>query len=341
MRLVYASTLRTQEAALTGESTPVEKTAEVLSTEVLPLADQSNCLFFGTNVVTGKGRAVVVATGLQTELGRIATLMQQEEEEETPLQKRLTQLGRILLSLSLAIVGVVFVMDCSAAALVAMFLTAVSLAVMTIPELPAIVTVTLALGVMMVKRHALIRRLPAVETLGATTVICTDKTGTLTKNEMTVTRLFIGGRIFAVTGEGYAPVGEIRDQDQVFNNALPVSLQDLLAAAVLCNVATLVKEQNDWRMLGDPTEGALLVVAKGGVAKQALEATAHCLARFRLIRAKRMTVVRRTTVGPWLCQGAPDSYAESLHAVYDSDGHRLADRATQTAGSHGQQSVRS
>jgi Ca2+-transporting ATPase len=168
----------------------------------------------------------------------------------------------------------------------------------------------LALGVTrMVKRHALIRRLPAVETLGATTVICTDKTGTLTKNEMTVTRLFIGGRIFIVTGEGYAPVGEIRDQDQVFNNALPVSLQDLLAAAVLCNDATLVKEQNDWRILGDPTEGALLVVAaKGGVAKQSLEATASLLGEVPFDpERKRMTVVRRTAIGSVAyVKGAPD-----------------------------------
>src|SRR5690349_1964064 len=264
-RLVYATSLQTQEASLTGESTPVAKAVEVIQEENVALGDQHNMLFMGTIVVSGKGRGLVTGTSLQTELGKIAALIQKEahaEQEETPLQRRLEQFGHMLLWLSLSIVTVVFLLGTlRGIPLVTMFLTAVSLAVAAIPEgLPAVVTITLALGVtQMVKRHALIRRLPAVETLGSTTVICSDKTGTLTKNEMTVTRLFVGGHIFDVTGEGYAPVGEIHERGQGLNNALPVSLQHLLTAAVLCNDATLVQEQNGWRIVGDPTEGALLV----------------------------------------------------------------------------------
>ena len=215
-RLVYATGLQTQEASLTGESTPVSKAVEVIQEENVPLGDQHNMLFMGTIVVSGKGRGLVTGTSLQTELGKIAALIQREthaEQEETPLQRRLEQFGHMLLWLSLGIVTVVFLLGTlRGIPLVTMFLTAVSLAVAAIPEgLPAVVTITLALGVtQMVKRHALIRRLPAVETLGSTTVICSDKTGTLTKNEMTVTTLYQGGETLAVSGEGYAPLGEIR-----------------------------------------------------------------------------------------------------------------------------------
>jgi Ca2+-transporting ATPase len=183
--------------------------------------------------------------------------MQAAKTEATPLQRRLEQLGHVLLYLALGIVAVVFVLGVlRGEPLVTMFLTAVSLAVAAIPEgLPAIVTVTLALGVTrMVKRNALIRRLPAVETLGSTTVICTDKTGTLTNNEMTVTRLFLDGHLFTVTGEGYAPVGEIRAAAPPNLNELPPGLSDLLTAAVLCNGALLQEDQGTWRILGDPPE---------------------------------------------------------------------------------------
>lgn len=312
-RLLYASSLRTQEAALTGESTPVEKTDDVLTTAVLPVVEKKNCLFWGTDIVAGKGRAVVVATGVRTELGRIAVLMQHEERESTPLQQRLTQLGRVLLVLSLGIVGVVFILGIRRGEpLVNMFLTAVSLAVAAIPEgLPAIVTMTLAIGVTkMVKRHALIRQLPAVETLGSTTVICTDKTGTLTKNEMTVTRIFIDGHTLAVSGEGYAPVGEIREEGQILTGDLSGGVQVLLEAAVLCNDASLAHEEQKWVVVGDPTEGALLVVAaKVGVTKAALAATQSLLgeAPFDAER-KRMTVVRDSSDGPVAyVKGAPDS----------------------------------
>jgi Ca2+-transporting ATPase len=317
-RLVYATMLRTQEAALTGESTPVDKTADALPDQALPLADRRNMLLLGTDVIAGKGRAVVAATGLRTELGHIASMIEKAGNEGTPLQRRLEQLGHVLLYLSLGIVSVVFLLGLlRGEPLVGMFLTAVSLAVAAIPEgLPAIVTVTLALGVTrMVKRHALIRRLPAVETLGSTTVICTDKTGTLTKNEMTVTRLHAGGRLFEVTGEGYAPVGEIHEASNVRSGGAdlgsnrPETLDRLLTAAVLCNGATLREEQGVWRIIGDPTEGALLVAAaKCRLFKDHLEADHAFLGEVPFDpERKMMTVVRKTTQGAAAyVKGAPD-----------------------------------
>ncbi len=218
-RLIYTTNFQTQEASLTGESTPVQKGAGVIAETDVPLAEQTNMVFMGTVAVSGKARALVVATALRTELGRIAAMIQkatEAERAETPLQRRLEQFGYTLLWLALGVVTVVFVLGyLRGEPAVLMLLTAVSLAVAAVPEgLPAVVTITLALGVTrMVKRHALIRKLPAVETLGSATVICSDKTGTLTKNEMTVTRLFAGDRVFEVTGEGYEPVGEIRKRE--------------------------------------------------------------------------------------------------------------------------------
>ena len=215
-RLFYTTNFQAQEASLTGESTPVQKQAERLETTEVPLADQHNMVFMGTVAVSGKARGLVVATGLKTELGRIASMIQkaaEAERDETPLQRRLEQFGYTLLWLALGVVTVVFALGYfRGEPLVEMFLTSVSLAVAAVPEgLPAVVTITLAMGVTrMAKRHALIRKLPAVETLGSATVICTDKTGTLTKNEMTVTRVMMDNSHFEVTGEGYEPSGEIR-----------------------------------------------------------------------------------------------------------------------------------
>ncbi len=320
-RLLYTAALRTQEAALTGESTPVDKVSAALSDDDPPLAERRNLVFMGTVVVAGKGRAVVVATALQSELGRIATMLQTAEPEVTPLQRRLEQLGHLLLYLSLGVVAVVFGLGLwRGEPLVGMFLTSVSLAVAAIPEgLPAIVTITLALGVMrMVARHALIRRLPAVETLGSTTVICTDKTGTLTKNEMTVTRLFVDGRTFEVTGEGYAPEGEIHPLTSALSpggkgEGEGEAVRALLIASVLCNGATLKQEQGLWRVLGDPTEGALLVAAaKLGLWKESLEAEAPIVAEIPFDpERKMMTVLRKTPGGiAAFVKGAPDVLIE-------------------------------
>ncbi len=315
-RLSYAAALRTQEAALTGESTPVTKAPAVLAGDDLPVAERRNMVFMSTVVVAGKGRALVVATGLNTELGRIATMLQTAEPEATPLQRRLEQLGHLLLYVSLGVVAVVFALGLwRGEPLVGMFLTSVSLAVAAIPEgLPAIVTITLALGVTrMVARHALIRRLPAVETLGSTTVICTDKTGTLTKNEMTVTRLFVDGRAFEVTGEGYAPEGEIRPLAPAVSlsgkGAEGEAVRELLIAAVLCNGATLQQMGATWQVLGDPTEGALLVAAaKLGLWKDRLEADSPVVGEIPFDpERKMMTVIRKVPEGLIaFVKGAPD-----------------------------------
>ncbi len=328
-RVVYATGLQTQEASLTGESTPVAKSAEPIPHTEVPLGDRHNMLFMGTIAVSGKGRALVTATGTQTELGKIAALIHREaqaEQEETPLQRRLEQLGHTLLWLSLGIVTVVFLLGTlRGIPAVTMFLTAVSLAVAAIPEgLPAVVTITLALGVTrMVKRHALIRRLPAVETLGSTTVICSDKTGTLTKNEMTVTTLYQGGEIFTVTGEGYAPVGEIRSDGAPMTPTLKPGLKTLLCASVLCNGADLRLEALLWHIVGDPTEGALLVAAaKAGLTKNHLEQENPWLSEVPFdSERKKMTVVRRTPSGSVaFVKGAPDVLLRDCQAWLTRDG---------------------
>jgi P-type Ca2+ transporter type 2C len=320
-RLVYTTNFHTQEASLTGESTPVEKSAEVINRGEVPLAEQANMVFMGTVAVSGKARAVVTATGLRTELGHIAAMIQkaaEAERTETPLQRRLEQFGYTLLWLALAVVSVVFVLGyLRGEPVVTMFLTSVSLAVAAVPEgLPAVVTITLALGVTrMVRRHALIRKLPAVETLGSATVICTDKTGTLTKNEMTVTKLFAGDQVFDVTGEGYAPVGTIREASQLplpltpHASPLTAGLRHLLTASVLCNGATLKQDHGTWQVIGDPTEGALLVAAaKAGLRMEALETTHRFLGEVPFDpERKMMTIVRRTPDGPVAyVKGAPD-----------------------------------
>jgi len=329
-RLIYSTILRTQEASLTGESTPVEKSAEPIRQAEVPLGDRHNMLYMGTVAVSGKGRALVTGTGMATEIGKIAALISREaqaEREETPLQRRLEQLGRTLLWLSLITVLVVFLLGTMRGVpLVMMFLTAVSLAVAAIPEgLPAVVTITLALGVTrMVQRHALIRKLPAVETLGSATVICSDKTGTLTKNEMTVTRLLAGGHIYEVTGEGYEPVGEIIEkvkgevkakgnlESPVLSQPRPQpepGLLQLLTASVLCNGAELRQEGSAWQVLGDPTEGALLVAAaKAGLLKSNLEQEQPAAGEVPFdSERKKMTVVRHAPSGPVAyTKGAPD-----------------------------------
>jgi Ca2+-transporting ATPase len=323
-RLIYTTNFQTQEASLTGESTPVQKHAGVITGTDVPLAEQTNMAFMGTVAVSGKARAFVVATALRTELGRIAAMIQkatEAERAETPLQRRLEQFGYTLLWLALAVVTVVFLLGyLRGEPAVLMLLTAVSLAVAAVPEgLPAIVTITLALGVTrMVTRHALIRKLPAVETLGSATVICSDKTGTLTKNEMTVTRLFAVDRVFEVTGEGYEPIGEIREATSssphpspltLDLSRLPLGLRDLLTAAVLCNGAMLREENGTWRILGDPTEGALLVAAaKAALTIEKLDLAYHFLGEVPFDpERKMMTIVRRTPDGPVAyVKGAPD-----------------------------------
>lgn len=249
-RLLEAYSLKVQEALLTGESEAVEKQTDRIEVAELPLGDRRNLLFMGTLVSTGRAVAVVTATGMQTELGRIATLLQQVGQEWTPLQKRLDRLGKVLAVVSVAVAGLIFVVGLlRGEALKDMLLLAVSVAVAAIPEgLPAVVTITLALGAQrMLKRQALIRRLPAVETLGSVTVICTDKTGTLTQNRMTVTGLIGGDPL--LEGRGAKDKGQ-EDTERL-----------LLVIGVLCNDALLKVENGEELVLGDPTEGALITAA--------------------------------------------------------------------------------
>jgi Ca2+-transporting ATPase len=275
-RLLEATSLKCIEAALTGESEAVTKRAVTLDRINLPLGDRENMVFMGTNVAAGSGRAVVVATSMQTELGRIAMLIHEAgADQETPLQQKLDAFGRILVWASLGIVALLFVLGLARGThFLDLFLTSVSLAVAAVPEgLPAVVTVALALGVLrMSRRRALVRRLPAVETLGSTNVICTDKTGTLTVGEMTVRALYVAGQMYEVTGEGYGPHGEVRLEGRALDTRHATPLLEMANVLIGANNAHLALEEGTWKVVGDPTEGALLSAGhKAGGSKEQLE----------------------------------------------------------------------
>ncbi|MBN1136331.1 MAG: cation-translocating P-type ATPase, partial [Anaerolineae bacterium] len=265
-RLLESVNLRVQEAALTGESEAVEKCTEALGGEHLALGDRCNMVFLGTAISYGRGLGVVTATGMQTELGQIATMIQSVETEKTPLQRRMAQLGKWLALAALALVALVFALGLlQGTDLTTMFLVSISLAVAAVPEgLPAVVTIALALGAQrMLKRRALIRRLPAVETLGSVTVICSDKTGTLTENRMTVTILDVAEHTVDLV-EPLCDSGPLLRPDDTPLEAPCDSLSLLLAATALCNDATLEpdpKRADNYQAIGDPTEGALVVAA--------------------------------------------------------------------------------
>lgn len=313
VRLIRANGLTVEESALTGESVAVEKRSEAIVGEELAVGDQQNMVFMGTMVARGSAAGVVVGTGMNTEMGKIAGLLQDENTLMTPLQRRLEQLGKILITVSLGLTALVVVMGVlEGQDLYKMFLAGVSLAVAAIPEgLPAIVTVALALGVQrMIKKRALVRRLPSVETLGCATVICSDKTGTLTQNKMTVTRLWSGGKMWEVTGSGYDPTGDFYENNRKINVDDRKSLKQLLTFGMLCNNAEITMDRKEYVVNGDPTEGALAVVAiKAGLTREAL---AH---EFRVVREfpfdserKMMTVVIETKNGERFAvtKGAPD-----------------------------------
>ena len=287
VRLLEAINLRVEEASLTGESLPVQKSAATVLDKDVPLGDRKNTAFMGTLVSYGRGRGVVVSTGMRTQLGLIAEMLQNVEEEETPLQRRLDQLGKTLSIGSLALVAIVFIVALInyteigelfsgplaylreyAKEITEVFIIAVSLAIAAVPEgLPAVVTISLALGMReMVNRHALIRKLASVETLGSATVICSDKTGTLTQNEMTVTRLWTDGQFVEVTGTGYVPKGDFKVGDKKVVIGDYPGILTLLWLGALNNDAQLEttgtsEEQQTFRVVGDPTEGSLLVAA--------------------------------------------------------------------------------
>lgn len=323
-RFIQSFGLSTQEAALTGESIPIHKTADSLGGQDLSLGDKKNMGFSGTVVVSGKGYMIVTETGIQTELGKIASLLQQGNEEQTPLQKRLHELGLCLVWLCLGIVSLVFAFGfLRGTPLIENFLISISLAVAAIPEgLPTIVTIALSIGVhKMARRNALVRRLPSVETLGCTTVICTDKTGTLTQNEMTVRSIWVNNTFIDVTGIGYIPDGNFEINHHKID---PKDIPELLMAlkiGTLCNSAELHQKHDhlkSWSIIGDPTEGALLAVAgKANLFKQDLEMENPLISEIPFdSERKRMSIARQTSEGPVLfIKGAADTiltHSESI-----------------------------
>lgn len=309
-RLLEGSNLQIRESALTGEAQAVNKQAETTLPEETGIGDRINSVFQGTEVVQGRGKVLVTNTGMKTELGKIAAMLQSVESEPTPLQQRMTQLGNVLVTGSLVLVAIVVIVGLLRGGnLTELLEVSLSMAVAVVPEgLPAVITVTLALGTQrMVRRNALIRKLPAVETLGSVTTICSDKTGTLTQNKMVVQSVYTNAsssnpsektcnhQEFRVTGEGYAPTGEF----QLQNNKVEVQdyreLQALLVACAVCNDSVLQQQQGQWTILGDPTEGALVTLAaKGGIEKDQWDSKLPRVGEFPFSsERKRMSVICR------------------------------------------------
>ncbi|MFQ4137518.1 cation-translocating P-type ATPase [Nodosilinea sp. PGN35] len=297
-RLLEASNLQLRESALTGEAQGVNKQATRTLAAETSLAERKNLVFQGTEVVQGRGQALVTGTGMTTELGRIAAMLQGVETEPTPLQQRMAQLGNVLVTGSLILVAIVV----GGGVIVGGWQTfenllevALSMAVAVVPEgLPAVITVTLAIGTQrMVRRHALIRRLPAVETLGSVTTICSDKTGTLTQNKMVVQQVHTLSQSLQVTGDGYAPEGEFVSEGHPVDPCRVADVGLLLLDGLLCNDAVLQKEAGDWVIMGDPTEGALVVMAsRGGLDRHRLSYALQRVVEFPFSsERKRMSVV--------------------------------------------------
>jgi Ca2+-transporting ATPase len=322
-RLVEGHGLRVQESSLTGESAPVAKEPAAALAADTPLGDRRSLVHSGTVVAAGRGAAVVVATGMATELGRIASLLGHADAETTPLQRQLAELGRLLIAGCLVVVGVIFVLEIRRGRpLAEVLLQAVSLAVAAVPEgLPAVVTLVLSIGLQrMVARNVLVRRLPSVETLGCVTVICSDKTGTLTRNEMTVREIRTAAGATTVTGAGYAPHGEFLPAGgggAVDPRGDP-ELGRLLTIAARCNNAT-VQPRGDgvgWQVIGDPTEGALAVASmKAGIAAEDDGEPLEFEIPFDSDR-KRMSVVvrRRDGVRIMYTKGAPEEMLDDCVA---------------------------
>ena len=327
-RLLEAASLRCIESALTGESEAVVKQSATLEPGDVPLGDRENMVFMGTSVAAGTGQAVVVATAMKTELGRIAGLIEKAgAEEETPLQRKLDSFGRILVWATLGIVALLFGLGLLRGTKpMELFMTSVSLAVAAVPEgLPAIVTVALALGVLrMSRRRALVRKLPAVETLGSTSVICTDKTGTLTVGEMTVRAIYVAGQRYEVTGEGYGPDGEVCFEGKKAEASHLAPLLELTTIILGCNNAHLLQEGGTWRVIGDPTEGALLAAGrKAGGDREDIEKKLlkHHEIPFDSDR-KRSTVIRKMPNGKLraFINGAPGPLLDRCTHLYTREG---------------------
>ncbi|MBS1213233.1 MAG: ATPase, P-type (transporting), superfamily, subfamily, partial [Proteobacteria bacterium] len=340
-RLIEAINLQIDEASLTGESVPIDKQTSALAAGELALGDRKNIAYAGTAVTYGRGRAAVVATAMDTEFGKIARMLQTVETGKTPLQQNLDKVGRALAQAAVVVVAVVVALAVfRGQPLLEMFIFAIALAVAVVPEaLPAVVTISLAIGVQrMVKRNALIRRLPAVETLGSVSVICSDKTGTLTKDEMTCRRIFVAGQLLELSGSGYQPVGVFARN----GNAIDPSpaLITLLRAAALASDAYLVEvreNQNldgspvsNWQIKGDPTEGALVVAAaKAGLHKAELDAQFPRVHEIPFTsESKRMTTLHSTSAGNVAyAKGAPEVILDFCTQVLSDSGAVALDSA--------------
>jgi len=358
IRLFESFNLKIEEASLTGESVPVDKDPTIVLDKEIPLGDRRNTAFMGTLITYGRGKGIVTGTGMNTQIGLIAQMIQSFEDESTPLQKKLEHLGKVLGTACLAVCAIVFlyglVRDTRIAEvatvglsgylqserkdIINLFMTAVSLAIAAVPEgLPAIVTICLALGMQrMIKHHALIRKLPAVETLGCATVICSDKTGTLTQNQMTVVQAWAGGRRMRITGEGYNPTGEYFLGADRFDPRTNPDAAALLQGAIACNDARLEDRTDEsgsraWNIIGDPTEGAMIVAAAKGGYLQA--EVAKSMPRVQEIpfdsERKRMTTIHRTDAGgaaqsgftypplAAIVKGAPDVVLDLCDSMLD------------------------
>lgn len=320
VRFISTNGLYIEESALTGESVPSHKESEPIQGEELPLGDQANMGFMGTMVTQGSGIGIVIATGMNTEMGKIAGLIQNAETLATPLQLKLEELGKTLIYLSLGLTVLVVVLGVYRGhELTHMILSGVSLAVAAIPEgLPAIVTIALALGVQkMIKRNAIIRKLPAVETLGAATVICSDKTGTLTQNKMTVTHLWLEGKTWEVPED--PKLERFKKEGRPVHLEDEATLNQLLTYAVLCNNAEISVEKDSQVQKGDPTEVALLVTGnKAGINKETLKEQFEIIQEFPFDSTrKRMSVIVQKPNGDKLVvvKGAPDVLLEKCDYV--------------------------
>lgn len=316
-RLIEAINLQIEEAALTGESVPVEKHNKPLAEKDLAIGDRKNMAYAGTSVSYGRGRALVVATAMNTEFGKIAQMLQSVETGKTPLQENLDKVGHTLARAAFVVVAIIVALGVfRGQPFIEMLIFGIALAVAVVPEaLPAVVTISLAIGVQrMAKRNALMRRLPAVETLGSTSVICSDKTGTLTKDEMTARKIFVAGQTLNISGAGYEPQGQFTQNDQAVTPS--EALKHLLRAATLASDAHIAhnKADNRWQVKGDPTEGALIVAAaKAGLQKAELDKQFPRVNEIPFTsETKRMTTLHTTPEGAVAySKGAPEVILES------------------------------
>lgn len=326
-RIIDALNLQTDEALLTGESLPVTKQASACAADV-PLADRTSMVFMGTHVTQGRGRAIVTATGMATEMGQIARQVQESGATHTSLERKLHVLAQWLLAVVSGLCVIVFFVGWlwRGQEALELFMTMVSLAVAAIPEgLPAVVTLALATSVRrMAARHAIVKRLSAAESLGSTTVICSDKTGTMTANEMAVIRVYAGNTSYEVESDGYAPHGAVRrDGEQVATDSIP-TLQMLARVGALCNDATLVY-QDDWTITGDPTEAALLPLArKLGIDDERVRDEFPRIQEIAFDSdRKRMTTLHRADGRVFVAtKGAPEMVVERCSRILCDDGVR-------------------